>query len=349
MASPARLRRPALIVAAPAVALGACSWGRCPRRGTTPHGFPRLPPVAKLVPSCGVLWGVATSPASPETVAELDRLVGRPFDLVYDYDDIVSDIPTPTELEEIHQGRILHIAVASRIYGEPQTAVTYADIAAGRYDAQLKQQAAGIASLDVPVFVTFEQEANQHSKLGPRGTAAQFRSAWRHVHDVYVSNGATNAVWVWVMTGAAENLHRAGELWPGNDDVDWISWNVYNQSGCETGTIDPALYESFETGFTPFYHWLHARGPALGIDPDKPVMVSETGSVLYAGDAEKTAAWYADIPSVLSKYPQVKAVQLWDSLTSPACDYRFQRDSTVVSGVSSAGLSPVVVGTANRP
>ena len=52
------------------------------------------------------------------------------------------------------------------------------------------------------------------------------------------------------------------------------------------------------------------KGPGLGIDPSKPMMISETGSVLYPDDAQKTAGWYAGIPATLSKYPQIKGVTL---------------------------------------
>ncbi len=334
-------RGAAAAVVAGVLALAACDSGAGP---STPS-----PSIAqscslspKLVPACGVLWGIATRPQTLDAVKAVEQQVGRTFDVVYQYHDIDDAIPTASESSEVDAGQILHLAIAARLYESPTTEVTYADIAAGRYDAGLRRQAAGVASIPAPVFVTFEQEANQHSKLGPRGTAAQFRQAWRHVHDIYVEAGATNAVWVWVMTGAPENLSRAGALWPGNDVVDWISWNVYNQSGCGADAIDPALYQSFETGLKPFYTWVHDKGPALGIDPGKPMMISETGSVLYADDAQKTAGWYAGIPATLSKYPQLKGVTLWDSKTSDACDYRFQRDPAVLMSVADAGLDPVI-------
>ena len=299
---------------------------------------------ARLVPHCGVLWGVATVPQTVPALADVEASVGRRFDLVYNYHDVEDVIPTPTEEQELKDGRILHLAIAARLYGDPQTMVTYADIAQGRYDAGLMKQAESVAALHTPVFITFEQEANQHDKVGVRGSAADFIAAWRHLHALYQAAGAKNAVWVWVMTGAAANLETAGELWPGNDVVDWISWNVYNQSGCGGGQIRPELETSFQDALEPFYTWLHSTGPQLGIDPDKPVMISETGSVLYADDAERTAAWYAAIPATLARFPQVKAVGLWDSKTSDLCDYRFQRSSSVLGSVIDAGKSPTVIG-----
>jgi beta-mannanase len=274
----------------------------------------------------------------------VEQSVGRRFDLVYNYHDIDDAIPTETEVEESRQGRTLHVAIAARLYGDSSDSVTYADIADGQFDADLARQAAGVASLRVPVFMTFEQEANQHDKLGARGTSADFRAAWRHIHDVYVQAGATNAVWVWVMTGSPDNLSRAGELWPGNDVVDWISWNVYNQSGCGSGSVTSSQFTSFEEAMSPFYEWVRTQGPGLGIDPDKPMMISETGSVTYVDDPARTALWYASIPSTLEKYPQVKAVTLWDSKTSDACDYTFQQEPPVLAAVAGAGLDPIVTG-----
>lgn len=300
------------------------------------------PVSAKLVPTCGVLWGLATRPQDLSALASVEKSVGRTFDIVYNYHDINDVIPTATEVTEARQGRTLHLAIAARIYGSRQDSVTYSAITAGQYDAELSRQAEGVASLGVPVFMTFDQEANQHDKLGPRGTAADFRAAWRHIHDLYAQAGATNAVWVWVMTGAPDNLARAGELWPGNDVVDWISWNVYNQSGCGSGTVTPSKYTSFKGAMTPFYEWVHRQGPTRGIDPDKPMMISETGSVLYSGDPQRTARWYAAIPTTLAKYPQIKAVTLWDSKTSEACDYTFQRDPGVLASVADAGRSHIV-------
>lgn len=296
----------------------------------------------KLVPACGVLWGISTNPATQATLQAAEKDTGRTFDLVYRYHDIVADFPDDDERAVVREGRALHIAIAAREYGEGEDTVSYADIARGTYDASLRRQATGLASLNAPVFVTFEQEANQRRKLGVRGSAEDFKAAWRHVHEVYKAEGATNAVWVWVMTGAAENLSRAGQLWPGNDVVDWISWNVYNGSGCNSGKVKPASYETFEQGLKPFYDWVRRSGPALGIDPDKPMMISESGSVIYRDDLARTAGWYRQIPEVLPRYPQVKAIALWASSTSEACDYRFHRYPEVAQAVAEIAKSPLL-------
>jgi len=295
---------------------------------------------AKAVPSCGVLWGIATRPPTMSRLEQMEKTVGRPFDFVYRYHDINDQIPDPQERQLVSQGRLLHIAIAARDFRTgDRFGVTWAKIAAGDYDDTLSAQARGVASLKKPVFVTFDQEANQRTKLGPSGNAADFKAAWRHLHDLYRAAGATNAVWTWVMTGNARNLNRAASLWPGNDVVDWISWNVYNQSGCHSGSVEQSKFKSFDDELKPFYDFVKHRGRSIGMDSNKPMMISETGSVTYADAPDLTASWYAAIPVTLRHYPQVKAVALWDS-GSGACNYRFETDPRVTEGVRKAGLDP---------
>jgi len=222
------------------------------------------------VPGCGTLWGIAVKPPSPARWKQVETQVGRSFDFIYRYHDISSTIPDRSELTALSQGKTLHIAIAAREFSDSGGEITWAQVAQGRFDPNLRAQARGVASIREPVFVTFEQEANQKAKLS-RGSGADFTAAWRHLHRIYQEEGATNAIWVWVMTGSAENLDRAAQLWPGNDVVDWISWNVYNQSGCPTGTVTPAQYVSFEDKLKIFYTFVKTRGPAMGMDTAKPM------------------------------------------------------------------------------
>lgn len=294
------------------------------------------------VPSCGVLWGISTQPRSLQHLESLERSLGRPFDLVYHYIDINGNFPDVGQRREAAGGRLLHVAIAARdFHGRPGSIVSWADVAAGKYDKSLAAQARGVASLNKPVFVTFAQEASAPTKLGVNGSATDFKSAWRHLYKLYQKAGATNAVWTWVMTGASENLEGAAALWPGSDVVDWISWNVYNGSGCQAGLVDPTEFVSFEDQMRVFYDFVQRSGKSVGIDRTKPMMISEAGSVSYPSDSSLAADWYAAIPSALRKYPQVKAVTLWDSTTDD-CDYRFHTSPESVERVRQAGLDPAV-------
>lgn len=344
-------RSPAAAVALVSLALtGACTSSNDspapPTSATTPTpsitsgpGSCELGP--KSVPSCGVLWGVATRPPTAAAIDDLEGAVGRKFDFVYRYHDVNQVIPDAAEREVVADGRILHIAIAARDFAlADRGSVTWAQVAAGRFDTSLIQQARGIASLKAPVFMTFEQEANQKAKLGLLGSAADFKAAWRHMHDLYAEAGAANVAWVWVMTGAQDNLAAAGTLWPGDDVVDWVSWNVYNQSGCTGGKIDASKHVSFEDKMLVFYNWMRDNAPP-GMDRTKPIMISETGSAQYPDDPQRSSDWYAQIPTTLEKYPQIKAVGLWASRDGD-CNYRFQDNLTITRGVATASRHALV-------
>jgi hypothetical protein len=353
MARPARRSRlrdlGAVLAVLTLVALAGCS-GSSPKAstptGSTPSGTATAPTSgpctlsAKAVPSCGVLWGIATHPPTEARLAAAEQAIGRPVDFVYRYHDLNDVIPDAAEKDWVAQGKLLHIAIAARDFSNATRGdVTWKQVASGQFDTSLRAQAQGVASLKVPVFMTFEQEASQKHKLEALGTPDDFKAAWRHVHDLYAQVGVKNAVWTWVMTGSADNLTAAGQLWPGNDVVDWISWNVYNQSGCAGNNISTSKLVSFKDKMLVFYSWMKSQGPRLGMDTSKPIMISETGSAQYPGDPKATADWYAGIPSTLKAYPQIKAIGLWDS-TDGYCNYDFTDVPDIASGVRSASLDP---------
>jgi hypothetical protein len=318
--------------------LAACSSGAAEDAVTTKPVPCAVGQVART--NCGVLLGITTQQPTTRAVQAAETEARHKFDVVYRFHDIDDVIPTADEKKVVAEGRLLHVSVDARLFAGPR--VQWSAVAAGRYDAELRKQGAGIAALRSPVFVTFEHEADQADKQ-IQGTGPEFIAAWRHVQDVYRAAGATNAVWVWIMMGTADSLPRAAKLWPGNDAVDWIGWNVYNASGCRLGDITAERYVSFADSAKIFYDWLTNNRLSLGIDTTKPMMISETGSVLYP-DAARTAAWYAAIPRVLRTMPQIKAVSLFDHTGNSACDYRVWRSPVTTRAVSRMAADALFAG-----
>jgi len=150
---------------------------------------------------------------------------------------------------------------------------------------------------------------------------------------------------VWVVTGNQPTFRTAGQMWPGNDDVDWISWEAYNASACRSGHIDASQFQGFAASALPFYSWLKVHGPALGIDTSKPMMISESASVVYQSDPGLTAQWYRGIPAVLSSHPQIRAIGLWDRPGNAACKYQFSDVAEISAAVAEVGLRPVILGS----
>jgi hypothetical protein len=287
-----------------------------------------------LVPSCGVLWGASTDPMTESKVHSVQVALGQHVDMVYRFHDLNDSLMTADERASASSGRLLHFALDNRIYGSAQV-VTWRATASGKYDASLRRQAAAIAAYRKPVFVTFDHEPERSSQA-VLGSSSDFIAAWRHVRQVYRAAGAVNAVWAWVVMGYPSMLWDAARFWPGNGYVDWISWEAYNTSGCQTGPADPAKYHSFADGVLPFYSWLMAHGSASGIDVGKPMMISEAGSAIYRNRPSLTAQWYAEMPSVLSSHPRIKAVAFWDRPGATNCQYTFDRYPVVVHAVAQA-------------
>ena len=136
---------------------------------------------AKVVPSCGALWGITTESPTAAALAAAETAAGRPFDIVYRFHDINNAVPTEEERAIVDRGGLLHLSVDARDYGSVGGSVTWSAIAAGNFDDDLRAQAAGIALLHKPVFLTFEHEADQQAKEA-LGSGPEFVAAWRHVH-----------------------------------------------------------------------------------------------------------------------------------------------------------------------
>lgn len=312
------------------------SWGIV-SDAAAPASRSRCPLGPKLVPACGSLWGVTPPTASLEGLRRSERAAGRDFDFVYRFHDLNDAVPDADDRAVLAKGLLLHIAIDARDYGRPGAPMAgWADVAAGRYDGSLLAQARGVASIGRPVFVTFDHEPDQPLRSA-QGTPADYVAAWQHVYELFEQAHATNAVWVWVVTGWMPSAARALKMWPGNEFVDWISWEAYDFAGCRTGVVDEKLAKSFTDVTMPFYDYLHENAVRAGIDMSKPIMISEAGNAL-SGNSPVQADWYQQIPRFLRSHPQFKAVGLWDHASQvAACSFRFSDSPMRAADVARAG------------
>ncbi|MEU2945969.1 glycosyl hydrolase [Nocardiopsis alba] len=311
-----------------------------------PEALLGLPPVGAtgctvseiLETSCGVWWGA--SPYQDE-VEPLEEAVGRNMDIVYTWRGVdQARVPGERELRMIEEGRFVHTNIEARRFGSPgRPDIPYREIIAGEFDDSLRSQARAVAETGVPYFITFDHEADANRRYNRRGTPEEFVESWRHIVDLYRREGADNAVWVWNVTGWPDNLDRLPGLWPGNDYVDWLSWEAYNMTDCDAQPNWNHVV-SFEEALAPAYEWIQQEGPEHGIDPTKPVMIGEMGTTDIG--ATETYEWYAEIPEVLKRYERVRAVKLWDNKVSEGCDFRVSVNPHALRGFKLAGQDPYV-------
>ena len=188
---------------------------------------------------------------------------------------------------------------------------TLKSIASGKRDAYLRTWARAIKALGGPVMLRplHEMNGDWYPWCGTvnGNTPAGFVAAWRHMHDVFVQEGATNVTWVWGINcnsipGTPENA--AQNYYPGSAYVDWVALSGFNTGRHRNGTPGPSFSRLFSTPLT----YLRTLG--------KPIAISEIGC---AGTPADRAAWISDAFNNLSaQYPEIKAMVYFDALETGA-------------------------------
>jgi hypothetical protein len=214
----------------------------------------------------------------------------------------------PYQVAEVQQiwksGALPYVAI------EPNTK-SLAQIAAGVDDNYIHQYAQAVRSLNLPVAISFAHEMNGgwFSWGTKSATAAEFVAAWRHMHDIFAQEGATEAIWVW--SPNVINPVRTVKLkpyWPGDGYVDWVGViGYYSLTGEST----------FKTLFGPTMAQVRAFTA-------RPFIIAETAS---EGGARKPAD-IADLFKSIAKRSDVIGF-VW-------FDFKKEADWRITSGPASA-------------
>jgi beta-mannanase len=158
-------------------------------------------------------------------------------------------------------------------------------------------------------------------------TPAQYVAAWRHVHDVFMAQGATNVKWVWcpnVLTGAVIAFEP---FYPGDAYVDWLGLDGYNN----------VLWGDWQT----FSQLFAASYQAITALSQHPLMIAETASSEAGGDK---AAWITDalVTQIPNHFPRIDAV-VWFNFNYPpdSADYRIESSRSAMAAFRAAVSSAV--------
>jgi hypothetical protein len=175
-------------------------------------------------------------------------------------------------------------------------AFSNASVAAGAQDAYVRQWARDARDWGHPFLLRFAWEMNASWFAWGAGTngntPAEYVAMWRHVHDIFVEEGATNVAWVWCPN--VDPYHKFADLagfYPGAAYVDWVCLDSYNGN-------DPRM--SFEQLISDTYGEITSV-----IAPGKPMLIAETASTEVGGSK---AEWIAEMFDSLSRYPMIRGV-----------------------------------------
>ncbi len=184
-----------------------------------------------------------------------------------------------------------------------------ADVIAGTYDSYIRQFAEAARNWGHPFFLRFDWEMNGNwfpwSESVNGNNAGEFVAAWRHVHDIFSSAGATNATWVWCPYAEADRRFAPLQpLYPGNQYVDWTCIDGFNWG---SNPANPHKWRSFNQIFAVTYRRLIER-----IAPDKPIVLAELAST---GRGRPKARWIRNMfKQLATRYRRVRALIWFDQV-----------------------------------
>jgi hypothetical protein len=227
-------------------------------------------------------------------------------------------------------GAIPFFSWASQSIGGPdQSEFQLADIIAGKYDSYITAWATRAAEWGHPFFLRFDWEMNGDWFAWGEGTngnqPGEFVTAWRHVHDIFTSVGATNATWVWCPY--INHLSYYASEYPGDSYVDWTCLDGYNWG---TNPAAPYGWKSFDALYENAYAKVTEK-----VAPSKPMAIGEIASSEYGGSK---AGWIEDMFEALEKrYQQIRALVYFENLGNNM-DWPVE-SSTSATDAFAAGIS----------
>jgi mannan endo-1,4-beta-mannosidase len=200
--------------------------------------------------------------------------------------------------------------------------VTERQIADGGYDRHLRDYAQDVRKFGCAIILSFGHEMNGwwYPWGWPRTTPADFIAAWRHIHDVFASQGAGNVIWSWdpshqYAQAAPDKVASPASHWyPGDKYVDMIGVDGY--LGHDKNGHPQNFREIFDFQLRDI----------RTIAPHKRIYIAETGVAPGPDAARQIANLFAGLAGYrLSGLVWFDAVGQPDASGKPK-EYRLQRE-----------------------
>ena len=287
---------------------------------------------AKLVPTCGVLWGAAAGGFSEtprdQALKEWEQESGRTAAIFHTYHRGDEPFPTAAEIAMTRDPARPRVLMLNwRVdYGS-----TWANVVAGRLDARIDAFAARIRSTysNQRFFLALNHEPEDDVRAMPGSgmQARDFAAMHRYVVLRLRAQGVKNMVSVVAYMGNEKWMSQAWwlDLYPGDEVVDWVGIDSYVSA--ERGTYHYGMFADLldrkgSVTRIGFYDW------ALRNHPGKPVMVAEWGVYHRAAHVtDKSPAFNSVVPE-LRKRPNIKAILYFDCVRDMTGDRNISISST---------------------
>ncbi|WP_434994796.1 glycoside hydrolase family 26 protein [Arthrobacter sp. Ld5] len=270
---------------------------------TASAAYTVLAPAPTSAAPKGIRFGVGTS-GGPAVGGELDAvtaLAGEAPSIVLSYKDFNQPAPI-AELDAVRaRGAETLLTWEPWTWGggTEQPAYSLDRIAAGEFDAYLREWGTALGRWGQPVYLRFAHEMNGDWypwAVGVNGnTAADYVAAYRHVHDVVASTGATNISWVWNPNVPYWGSTPLDQLYPGGGYVDVAALDGYNWGTSQSWSSWQEPEALFGEGIAQLRH----------LAPGTPIMIGETASSELGGSKPQ---WISALFGYVSAQPDVVAL-----------------------------------------
>jgi PKD repeat protein len=259
---------------------------------------------------------------TPAAVSGLEATAGRPLDVNRVYAWWNTPEPDSQVVWDLANGITPILSIDPNL--TDGTALSWAQIAAGAYDADITAMARALASLGQPLLVSFDHEPELDLT---NGTAATFVPAFRHFVTLFRDAGATDVSFVAIFMHDTYYDGTLSQWYPGDAYVDWVGADAYNTDGCHGGPQD---WDELSTMLAAFNSFALAH--------HKPAVVAEFASAEDPSMPGRKAEWLRDAAETLEGWPQIKAVSYFDGEGNyPQCEWPLTSSASALAAWVSMG------------
>jgi hypothetical protein len=265
-----------------------------------------------LVNSCRPWLGVAAAnypQVAGDTKSQIlyhEQRIGRQVDLVHTYHAVGSNTLSATDV---------YFANRTDTYlftnWKPVRYWADANVDNATTNAGVDKMAASIKALgSKQIFMTLNHEPENDtsgggtcsSYKGNSGTTDQYRAMWRYVEDRFRQDGVTNVVWVMAYMNYAPWDCVVNQLYPGDDLIDWITFDAYGNSA-----------DSWNGVVGRFYNLLTGNSNSQHNYTSKPWGIIEWA--YHHGNSSQYVTYFNQAKAALDNntYPKLKAYMVYDS------------------------------------
>jgi hypothetical protein len=271
----------------------------------------------KLVPTCNILWGAAaggfTSTPRDQALKDWEAKTGRTASVYHTYHVGDELFPTAAEIAMTTDVAAPRLLLTN---WKVAAGTTWARVAAGAQDKRIDTEAAYLKAHYTGKFflvIHHEPENDVNPTAGSGMTAKDYAAMFRHTVQRLRADGVTNAVTVLAYMSYEKWFNSSwwGDLYPGDDVVDWIGVDAYLTAGPSSfhnAGFSDLMDRTTSSAFPGFYAWATTKHAS------KPVMLAEWG--VYentAGDLTVKPAHLNTVLPDLAKYPALKAMVYFDA------------------------------------